>query len=315
MVGLHLPVLEKEVIHYLNCRSGKTYVDCTVGDGGHAEAICHLIGPDGTLIGLDWDEAALARAEERLSGFSSRVKLIHADYSSLKEVLYQENKPLVDGILIDLGASTLQLMDAGRGFSFHQSGELDMRMDRRLPVTAKEIINNSSIEELTALFYKYGEERWSKRIATRIEKEIEDSGPIVDSEQLADLVKEAIPARFRRSGGHPARKVFQALRLAVNRELDNLEQVLPQALESLGFGGRICIIAYHSLEDRIVKQYFKEQSGICNCPPGKPCICDRKKYLSILTAKAVKPTEEEIDANPRARSARLRAAERLDKTG
>ncbi len=315
MVGLHLPVMEKEVIHYLNCRSGKVIVDCTVGDGGHAEAICQSIGPDGRLIGLDWDEAALARAEERLSGFANLVKLIHADYTRLEEVLSEENNPMVEGILIDLGASTLQLMDAERGFSFHQSGGLDMRMDRRLPVTAQDIINNSSTGELTALFYQYGEERWSKRIAARIEQEKEKSGPINDSEQLAELVKEAIPARYRRSGGHPARKVFQALRLAVNRELDNLELVLPQALRSLNAGGRLCIIAYHSLEDRLVKRFFKDQSGVCSCPPGKPCICNRKKELNILTSKALKPSEEEIIANPRARSARLRAAERLNSAG
>lgn len=315
MVELHLPVMEKEVLHYLDCRPNGTYIDATVGDGGHTEAICRSIGPEGKLIGLDWDEAALRRAEERLAAFSERLVLIHADYSRLEEVLDWQGLQAVDGILIDLGASTLQLMDAERGFSFHHSGDLDMRMDRRLPVTAKEIVNTYSIDELANIFYKYGEERWSKRIAARIKQEREQSGPLTDSARLAEVVKEAIPARFRRRGGHPSRKVFQALRLAVNRELDNLEAVLPQALRSLAPAGRLCIISYHSLEDRLVKNFFREQSGKCSCPPDKPCVCGRKAELYILTSKAARPSEEEIAANPRSRSARLRAAERLASSG
>jgi len=315
MVELHLPVMEKEVLCYLNCRAGGIYVDATVGDGGHAEAICRSIGPGGRLIGLDWDEKALERAEERLAGHRDLVKLIRADYTGLGEVLEEEGFPLVDGILIDLGASTLQLMDADRGFSFHQGGDLDMRMDRRLPVTAKDMINTYSSEDLADIFYKYGEERWSRRIAARIEQEREEAGPLTDSARLAEVVKEAIPARFRRSGGHPARRIFQALRLAVNRELDNLEQVLPQAVERLAPGGRLCIIAYHSLEDRLVKNFLRDQAGQCACPPDRPCVCGKKAQVAILTSKAVKPSEEEVAANPRARSARLRAAERLENPG
>ena len=315
MVELHLPVMEKETLHYLDCRSDGIYVDATVGDGGHAEAICRRLGTGGLLVGLDWDEAALERSAERLVGYGEQVKLFHADYTGLESVLDQEGIFLVNGILVDLGASTLQLLNADRGFSFHRSGDLDMRMDRRLPVTAKEIINTYNDQELAEIFYEYGEERWSRRIAARIVQEREQAGFITDSARLAEVVKDAIPARYRRSGRHPARRVFQALRLAVNRELDNLEQVLPRAVKRLVPGGRLCIISYHSLEDRRVKKFFREQAGQCNCPPDKPCVCDRKAELKILTSKAIKPSEEEIAANPRARSARLRAAERLVNQG
>ncbi len=312
MVELHLPVMEKEVLDYLVCRSDGVYVDATVGDGGHAEAICRIIAPEGLLIGLDWDKAALDRAEERLARYCGQAKLVHADYTDLEAVLGKAGLSIVDGILIDLGASTLQLMDAERGFSFHQDGDLDMRMDRRLPVTAKDMVNTYCASDLAGIFYQYGEERWSKRIAARIVQEREQAGPITDSARLAEVVKEAIPARYRRSGGHPARRVFQALRLAVNRELDNLEQVLPRAVSCLAPGGRLCVISYHSLEDRLVKNFLRSQAGQCICPPGRPCVCNRKAELNILTRKAVKPSEEEVTANPRARSARLRAAERPD---
>jgi len=315
MVELHLPVMEKEVLHHLDCRDDGIYVDATVGDGGHAEAICRSLEPGGKLIGLDWDEAALARAQDRLAGYSGQVKLVQADYAGLEAVLENEGISRVDGILIDLGASTLQLMDSKRGFSFHQKGDLDMRMDRRLPVTAKDLVNSCTAEELAEIFYKYGEERWSRRIAARIVQEREQVGPITDSACLAELVKEAIPARYRRSGGHPARRVFQALRLAVNRELDNLERFLPQAVRCLAPGGRLCVIAYHSLEDRLAKKFFRDQSGHCNCPPNMPCVCSKQAVLKVLTSKAVRPSEEEVTANPRARSARLRAAERLESQG
>lgn len=311
MVELHLPVLENEVLHYLNCRSDGVYVDVTVGDGGHAEAICQRLSSRGRLIGLDWDNAALERARTRLADKYEQATLVRADYTCLEEVLENEGVRHVDGILIDLGVSTLQLMDAERGFSLHQNGELDMRMDRCQPLSAKEIINEYSAEGLANLFFKYGEERWSKRIAARIVHERENKGPINLSSQLAEIVKEAIPARYRRTGGHPSRRVFQALRLAVNRELDNISTVLPQAINCLVPGGRLCVIAYHSLEDRLVKNYFREQARQCSCPPDKPCICKGEAELTVLTRKAVRPSENEVESNPRSRSARLRAVERL----
>ncbi|MDW7728569.1 MAG: 16S rRNA (cytosine(1402)-N(4))-methyltransferase RsmH [Bacillota bacterium] len=310
MVELHLPVMEKEVMTYLIGSSEGTYVDATLGDGGHAEAICRRLTGKGRLIGLDWDHDALQRADVRLKQFECRLTLIHESYTRLVEVLEKIEAAKVDGILIDLGASTLQLMDPERGFSFHHQGDLDMRMDRRRSLTAKEIVNEYSSEQLADIFFRYGEERWSKRIAARIIRFREQEGPLTDSRQLAEVVKEAVPARYRRHGGHPSRRVFQALRLAVNGELENISTVLPQAVSSLAPGGRICVISYHSLEDRLIKLFFREKAKSCDCPPYRPCICEKEPELKVLTGKAVKPSEDEINKNPRARSARLRAAER-----
>jgi len=311
VVELHIPVMEKEVIGYLNCRPDGIYVDATLGDGGHAEAILRVLSAEGRLIGIDWDEAALERADMRLKNYKNRFIPIHADYTNLEEVLREAGYPRADGILIDLGASTLQLMDAERGFSFHHEGDLDMRMDRRRSLTAKDIINRYTAEQLSEIFFRLGEERFSRRIAARIVSEREQKGEIENSRKLAEIVKEAVPARFRRKGGHPARRVFQSLRLAVNHELTNISAVLPQAVNCLFRGGRLSVIAYHSLEDRLVKHFLREKSGHCNCPPNMPCICRENAELKVLTNKAVRPSEEEINSNPRARSARLRAAEKI----
>ncbi len=311
MVEMHQPVMEKEVLHYLNCSKGGVFVDATLGDGGHAAAILENMSENSLLIGIDWDEEALARAQKRLKEYEKSTILVHSSYTNIKQVLEEKGYPKVNGILIDLGASTLQLMDPKRGFSYHHEGDLDMRMDRRRSLTAEKIINEYTVEDLTEVFYAYGEERWSKRIAARIVAEREKSGPIKNSKQLAELVKEAIPARYRRTGGHPSRKVFQALRLAVNTELDNIKEFLPQALDSLHTGGRLCVIAYHSLEDRLVKRFFIEQSGRCGCPTNMPCICEKHAIIKILTPGAKKPSEAEIAKNHRARSARLRAVESL----
>lgn len=311
LVELHLPVMEKEVLQYLNCHSGGVYVDTTVGDGGHAEAILKNLGSEGRLIGIDWDEDALQRAEDRLQKYSKQLTLVHADYTRLEEVLCEAGFTEVNGILIDLGASTLQLMDADRGFSFHHEGDLDMRMDRRRSLTAKEIINHYSADQLAKVFFRFGEERFSRRIAARIVREREKKDSINSSSELAEIVKAAVPARYRRQGGHPARRVFQALRLAVNEELENITTVLPQAVNSLAPEGRLAVIAYHSLEDRLVKQYFREISGHCSCPPNLPCSCRSQALVKVLTGKAVKPTTGEVDSNPRARSARLRVAEKI----
>lgn len=311
MVELHRPVMEKEVLKLLVTSPEGVYVDATVGDGGHTGAILSSLAPQGRLIGLDWDREALKRAEERLKHFRDQLILVHDSYTNLEKVLLNLKLDGVDGILIDLGASTLQLMDAERGFSYHQEGDLDMRMDRRGSLTAKDIVNQYSADQLSAIFFRYGEERWSKKIAACIVKEREQRGPIEDSKVLAEIVKEAIPARFRRQGGHPSRKVFQALRLAVNRELENISEFLPQALRKLNPGGRIAVIAYHSLEDRLVKNFFREHSGQCSCPPNLPCICGQQAELKIITGKALKPLPTEVEANPRARSARMRVAENI----
>ncbi len=311
MVELHIPVMEKEVIGYLNCRPDGIYVDATLGDGGHAEAILRVLSAEGRLIGIDWDEAALERADLRLKDYKNRFIPIHADYTNLEEVLREAGYPRADGILIDLGASTLQLMDAERGFSFHHEGDLDMRMDRRRSLTAKDIINRYTAEQLSEIFFRLGEERFSRRIAAKIVSEREQKGEIESSRKLAEIVKEAVPARFRRKGGHPARRIFQSLRLAVNHELTNISSVLPQAVNCLFRGGRLSVIAYHSLEDRLVKHFLRDKSGYCSCPPNMPCICRKNAELKVLTGRAVRPSEEEINSNPRARSARLRAAEKI----
>lgn len=311
MAELHRPVMEEEVLFHLVGRSEGIYVDATLGDGGHALAICRKLGPRGHLVGLDWDRAALERAAARLSGHAGQVTLLHADYTSLAAILEERGHLPVDGILVDLGASTLQLTDADRGFSFHLEGGLDMRMDRSRSLTAGEIVNSYGAAELAELFFRLGEERWSRRIAAAIVRRREREGPIAGSLELATIVREAIPARYRRRGGHPARRVFQALRLAVNKELENISAVLPQAVGSLAPGGRLCVIAYHSLEDRLVKHFIRSRSGRCSCPPGHPCLCAGQAELKPLTRGALRPAQQEIENNPRARSARLRAAVKL----
>lgn len=314
VVELHLPVMVNEVIDYLDCRKEGVFVDATTGDGGHAEAICQVLPPSGLLVGIDWDQEALDRAMVRLSAYKEQVVLVSDSYVNLEKVLESLGHRQVDGILIDLGASTLQLMDPKRGFSFHREGNLDMRMDRRQQKTAADIINRLTVDQLSEIFFRYGQERWSRRIAARIVREREQDGPFTDCKQLSETVKAAVPARYRRHGGHPARRTFQALRLAVNSELDNLAAVLPAAVRCLKSGGRLCIMSYHSLEDRLVKRYFREKSGHCSCPPDIPCSCLKQAELNILTYKAVRPTEAEVDINPRSRSARLRAAVRVQAT-
>ncbi len=308
MVESHKPVMVKEVLHYLECKEGGVYVDATLGDGGHTELICNQLRGSGLVVGIDWDEAVFGRLKERLRKNEDRIKLVHGSYTDLEKILSNLGIREIDGILFDLGASTLQLMDTNRGFSFHGKGFLDMRMDKRQQLTAKEIVNHYSFSELSTIFSRFGEERWAKRIAGNIVRFREEGGPIEACENLSDIVKESIPARFRRKGRHPSRKVFQALRLAVNKELDNISTALPQAHKMLASGGRFCIISYHSLEDRIVKKFFRQRANPCACPHDRPCICGRKPELTLLTSRAVRPDAGEIDDNPRARSARLRAA-------
>ncbi|HPZ65451.1 MAG TPA: 16S rRNA (cytosine(1402)-N(4))-methyltransferase RsmH [Bacillota bacterium] len=309
MTAYHIPVLVDEVLSYLIGRNPGVYVDATLGDGGHAAAICSRLAKGGRLIGLDWDAGAVERARSRLAEYEGMATLVQESYTRLEEILPELGFPRVDGVLLDLGVSTWQLMDPARGFSFHRDEPLDMRMDRRLSLRAADLVNTLPEEELAALIFKYGEERWAGRIAAFIARHREKKGLIESSGQLAEIIKEAIPAAHRRKGGHPARRTFQALRLAVNRELENIEAVLPQALRSLNPGGRLVVIAYHSLEDRIVKRFFQEQSGGCTCPPGLPCICSGEGRLKLLTRKAVRPSAQELERNPRSRSARLRAAQ------
>lgn len=308
----HRPVMLAEVIKALNLKSGGVYVDCTVGGGGHSREILRLTAPDGMLIGLDQDPFALERAKRYLVEYRGRTRLFNENFVNLPQLLENLQIRVVDGLLYDLGVSSWQLNDPGRGFSYQADAPLDMRMDPTGPVSARDLVNTLSAEELADIFWRYGEERWAKRIAARIVAERERQS-IETTGQLVATIKKAIPARARRSGPHPAKRTFQALRIAVNRELDVLAQSLKEAVSFLKTGGRICVLSFHSLEDRIVKETFQEMAtGICKCPPGLPvCVCGRSGSLKVITRRPLKPAPEEIASNPRARSARLRVAEKV----
>ena len=305
----HIPVLLKETVELLQCKKGGIYIDCTVGAGGHAERILELTSPDGVVIGIDQDEDILKIAEERLKRFGERIRLMHGNFSDIKGIMKDER---ADGILFDLGVSSYQLEDKDRGFSFMSDAPLDMRMDKKAGITAADIINRSSERELSDIIFKYGEERFAKRIASFIVMERERK-PIATTLQLSDIVIKAIPARFRPRDIHPATRTFQALRIAVNRELEILEKSLLNAVDILKPKGRICVISFHSLEDRIAKRTFQRLEKGCICPPKIPiCQCGIKPSIKIITKRPVTPSEMEIKANPRSRSAKLRTAEKLE---
>jgi len=315
----HVTVLGKEAVDGLNVRPDGLYVDCTAGAGGHSELIASRLGPRGRLIGLDRDETALALARERLERFGDKVALVKSDFRRLAEALRNAGVPQaggvpqVDGILFDLGVSSMQLDEAERGFSYQQDAPLDMRMDRSQPLTARDIVNGWSEEELAAVIRDYGEERYARAIARRIVRE-RRGAPIETTGHLAEIVKEAIPAAARRTGPHPAKRTFQAIRIAVNDELGALREGLGQAIECLAPGGRIAVITFHSLEDRIVKEMFAKEAASCRCPPDFPvCVCGGGQgRLRLVNRKPVMPSEAERAANPRARSAKLRVAEKRD---
>ena len=303
--AFHQPVMVEEVVRALQVREGGRYVDATVGTGGHAQAILEA-APRVRLLGLDVDPDALALARERLAPYGDRVVLRRASYTRLPTELARLGWEKVDGIVADLGVSSLQLDRPDRGFSFREAGPLDMRFDPEAPVTAAQLVNTLTEEALAEIFWKYGEERHARRIARAIVR----ARPLHTTRELADLVARVVP--FQRPGFHPATRVFQALRIAVNRELENLERFLPLAIEALKPGGRLAVIAFHSLEDRIVKHVFKEEARGCVCPPSVPvCQCGRTPRVRIVKPFPMRPSEEEVRRNPRARSARLRVVERL----
>lgn len=307
----HRPVMLQEVLEALAVRPGGVYIDCTVGGGGHALGILERSAPDGILVGLDRDPDAIAAASERLKHFGERVILVQANFRDLAHIVAGLGIAGASGILYDLGASSHQFDDPTRGFTYREDAPLDMRMDPSGGVTAADLVNTLSQEELARIIRQYGEERWASRIAAFIVDE-RRRRPIRTTGELVEVIKRAIPARARREGPHPARRTFQALRIAVNAELDALASSLRQAVEILRPGGRICVLAYHSLEDRIVKETFREMAATCICPPGLPvCRCGRKPLLRIITTRPVYPSPAEVAAAPRSRSARLRAAERL----
>lgn len=308
----HIPVLVDSVIEYLEPKSGGIYLDCTLGMGGHALAILEKSSPNGRLIGLDVDSEAIVEAKDKLAKYKSRIELFHESYTELDRVLDNLEIDKVDGVLFDFGVSSLQLDKPSRGFSFQYDGPLDMRMDTNSSLDAKQVVNTASRDELVKIFRDFGEERWSKRIANRIVNTREKK-PITTTSQLAELVIDAVPTWSRyKQKIHPATRIFQALRIYVNDELENLKVGLEKAVERLKSGGIICAISFHSLEDRIVKNKFKFFASKCICPPGLPiCVCDHEPSLEILTRHPVPPEDEEIKMNPRARSAKLRAARKI----
>ncbi|MDI6874254.1 MAG: 16S rRNA (cytosine(1402)-N(4))-methyltransferase RsmH [Actinomycetota bacterium] len=305
----HVPVLSQEVVGFLRPRSGSVLVDATIGEGGHALALLREMGGKGCLIGLDVDGEALARARERLREFSSALVLRRANFASLQEVLEELGVGSVDGVLLDLGVSSLQLDSPERGFSYRLSGRLDMRMDPDQDLDAWKVVNEYEERELARIIREYGEEHWASRIARSIAVQRERA-PIDTTDRLAEIVRDSIPAAARRRGGHPARRTFQALRIEVNGELHNLQAVLPQAVRVLRRGGRLVVISYHSLEDRMVKRFMAERGSRCACAMDRECDCGREEELRLLTPGPVRPGPEEREANPRSRSAKLRAAEK-----
>jgi 16S rRNA (cytosine1402-N4)-methyltransferase len=297
----------REVIAGLNVRPGGRYVDGTVGAGGHAAAIMEGASPGGSLVGLDKDASALERAQRQLERFGADVQLVQADYAEIGDVCRRLDFVPVHGVLLDLGLSSLQLEEAERGFSFLREGPLDMRFDANQTVTAEQIVNEHDERELASIIQRYGEEPRARRIAQRIVA----NRPLSTTTELAKVVEEAVGGRVRRQS-HPATRTFQALRIAVNQELLSLADALPEAYGLLGDLGRLAVLSYHSLEDRIVKTFIQRESRDCLCPPKQPvCTCGHKAGLRPISRGAVRPSPEEVSDNPRSRSARLRVAERL----
>jgi 16S rRNA (cytosine1402-N4)-methyltransferase len=305
----HIPVMAREAVDYLITGNGGIYIDCTVGMGGHAARILEATSPNSYLIGIDIDPQAIAMAKESLKLYEGRFSMIHGNFAHLDQILMQQGISEVDGVLMDLGASSLQLDTPERGFSFMRSGPLDMRMNQSSGQPISYDLNRKDAAELAKIIREFGEERWAKRIAANVVK-FRRRSPITTTKQLAEIVQESVP----RSSGriHPATRVFQSLRIYKNKELTNLKTGLERAVPVLKTGARICVISFHSLEDRIVKHFFRAMERGCICPPRTPvCVCGRKPTLKVLTRRPVTPKESEIKVNPRCRSAKLRAAERI----
>jgi len=300
----HIPVLVEEVISLLGCAPHRIYVDATLGGGGHALEILKRTEPDGKLIGIEWDEEAIAEARKVLGPFGERVRIFRENFAHLSRLLREIGTESVDGILLDLGLSSIQLEGQERGFSFRGESPLDMRMDQRTEETAADLVNTLPLKELEEIFWTYGEERWARRIAKAIGDE-RDRRRIETTQALSKIVYQAIPKRFQSRKLDPATRTFQALRVRVNHELENLKQVLEEGWPFLKGGGRMCVISFHSLEDRIVKQTFRRLER------GEPGGLNQQKLMQILTPKPMTPSEKEERENPRSRSAKLRCAERV----
>lgn len=305
----HKPVLLGEVLQTLNPMPGEIIVDGTVGGGGHSRAILERIMPTGTLIAFDQDEDALQAAKKNLAEFKDNTVFVKDNFANIKNILTSLGVNGVNGILLDIGVSSYQLDEGDRGFSFHHDAPLDMRMDRDSGTSAADLVNRLDAVELTRIIRDYGEELWAKRIANFIVQRREQEGRIETTGDMVEIIKAAIPARARRRGPHPARRTFQALRIAVNDELGVLETALRDGMGCLKPHGRFVVITFHSLEDRIVKKMFQNAAKSCECPTGLPlCVCGKKPLVKILTGKPIQATEQEAEENPRSRSAKLRAA-------
>ena len=307
----HVSVLRDESIEGLQIKPDGVYVDGTLGGAGHSLEICRRLSKSGRLIGIDQDAEAIENGKTRLASYIDQVTLVRDNFKNIDHVLEDLQIEKVDGILLDLGVSSYQLDEGSRGFSYMQDAPLDMRMDQRQTKSAFEVVNTYSAAELDRVLRDYGEERWSKRIAQFI-VDARKNQSIATTGELVGIIKKAIPKKAREDGPHPAKRSFQAIRIEVNGELDILEKAISDMVERLNVGGRICVITFHSLEDRIVKQAFKTLENPCICPKDFPvCVCGRKPKVKIITRKPILPGEEELEGNPRARSAKLRIAERI----
>lgn len=306
----HISVLLNECLEGLAIKEDGTYVDCTLGGAGHSSHILKRLSSKGTLIGIDQDNDALKAAKEKLKNYSN-VKFVHNNFYNIDSILTSLDIPNVDGILMDLGVSSYQLDEGERGFSYMKDAPLDMRMDRDRDFSAYDVVNTYSEEDLYRIIRDYGEEKFAKRIAKFIVGRRNDK-PIETTLELVDIIKAAIPAKARREGPHPAKRTFQAIRIEVNGELAILNKAIEDGVKHLNKGGRMAIITFHSLEDRIVKLKYRELANPCTCPKEFPvCVCGRKPLVKIISRKAIEPSKEEVEENPRSRSAKLRVLEKL----
>lgn len=308
----HVPIMVEEILEHMAPRPGGIYLDGTLGGAGHAEQVLSRIQPDGLLVGIDRDEDALAASTARLARFGTGFRCFHGNYKEAKAILKNAGIGPLNGALLDLGVSSWQLDSAERGFSYQADAPLDMRMDRTQSLSAFEVVNTYPEKKLTDIFYRYGEERWSARIAKFI-AEARSEHPIETTGELVDIIYHAIPAAARRDGPHPAKRTFQAIRIEVNAELDGLGNAVEDIASLLAPGGVLCVITFHSLEDRAVKEAMKRLENPCTCPPKAPiCTCGKVPQGRMIPRKPIEPSEAEIEANPRARSAKLRIFHKAD---
>lgn len=305
----HKSVLLNETIDGLNIKPDGIYVDGTLGGGGHAYEVCRRLGEKGSIVGIDQDAAAIEAASARLKDFGEKVTIVRSNYCDMKSKLHELGIDKVDGIVLDLGVSSYQLDTAERGFSYQEDAPLDMRMDTRQKMTARDIVNDYTEADLYRVIRDYGEDKFAKNIAKHI-VQARAVKPVETTAELSEIIRASIPMKFQKKSGHPAKRTFQAIRIELNRELDVLRDSLDDMIDLLNPGGRLCIITFHSLEDRIVKSAFRKNENPCTCPPDFPvCVCGKKSKGSIITKKPILPSEEELEYNSRSKSAKLRIFE------